>query len=108
MTSLAMHRGDDRTLAITASESLTGAAVTFSAARRKDADPEIVKTSPDGGITIGDSPADTIATVTLAAADTEGLDPGPLFWDVQVVDESGLTHTVATGILLLKTDVTRA
>lgn len=107
MTSLAMYRGDDRALVITASESLTGSEVAFTARRRKDGE-TIIEKATGAGITIGSEPDDEKATVTLAAADTADLEPGPLFWDVEVVDGSGATHTVATGILLIKADVTRS
>jgi hypothetical protein len=106
MTILSMYRGDDRTLTITADQSLTGSEITFTARgkRREDSPVLIVKTTDDG-IVIGD-PA-TTAVVTLDAEDTEDLTPGSLWWDVEVVDALGKVHTVAEGRLRVRLDATR-
>lgn len=104
MTYLSMTRGDDRVLEVTATESLDGSDVTFTARhRRYSEDAVILKTSP-ADITI----AGPLASVTLAAADTADLDPDVLYWDIEVVDSGGSTHTVADGRLAIQGDVSRA
>jgi hypothetical protein len=94
MTILSMYRGDDRTLTITADQSLTGSEITFTARgkRREDSPVLIVKTTD---------------VVTLDAEDTEDLTPGSLWWDVEVVDALGKVHTVAEGRLRVRLDATR-
>lgn len=105
MTSLAMYRGDDRVLIITASEPLTGSEITFTARRRTTPRTPVIEKSVGAGVTIGEP--DTQAEVTIDAADTANLEPGVLRWDVEVVDAIGKTHTVAMGQLVIKADVTR-
>lgn len=107
MSFLSMYRGDDRVITITASESLDGCDVWFTAKRRRsDADDDAViqKTSPTD-ITIDG----VTAQVAIDAADTAELDHGTaLFWDVQVFDTDGNLHTVASGRLSIVGDITRA
>lgn len=99
-----MYRGDDRTLTITASETLTGSEIRFTAkAHKRDTDAVISKSTTDG-ITIGD-PA-TTADITIDAADTEGLEPVALFWDIEVTDGTGKVRTVAVGRLAVMADIT--
>jgi hypothetical protein len=108
MTILNMYRGDDRTLTITADESLTGSEITFTAKRRKrDDSPVLISKTTAAGITIGEDEEDTSAIVTLDAADTEDLDPGKLWWDIEIVDVLGKVHTVAEGHLRLLRDASR-
>jgi hypothetical protein len=107
MTILSMYRGDDRTLTITADESLTGSEITFTAKRRKrDDSPVLISKTTVDGITIGGDP-DTSAIIALDAADTEDLDPGKLWWDIEIVDVLGKVHTVAEGHLRLLRDASR-
>jgi hypothetical protein len=103
MTDLSMYRGDDRVLTITASEALTGSQITFTARRRPGGAIVISKTT-DAGITIGE-PA-TTAVIALDAADTRDLDPCVLRWDIEVVDVTEKTHTVASGQLNIRADIT--
>jgi hypothetical protein len=71
MTILSMYRGDDRTLTITADESLTGSEITFTAKRRKrDDSPVLISKTTTDGITIGGDP-DTSAIIALDAADID-------------------------------------
>jgi hypothetical protein len=101
---LSMYRGDDRIVTITSSEALTGSVVTFTARARPGGPVLITKTNvDDGGLTIGD-PA-TTAAIAIDAADTVDLEPSVLRWDVQVVDDEDKTHTVASGFLVLRADI---
>jgi len=103
--SLEMFRGDDRTLTITASESLTGSDIRFTAKRVPgDGTAVIEKSTDDGSITIGVDPDDTEAEVD--AADTEGAGTGVLRWDVEITDAEGKVRTVAIGTLRLRADIT--
>jgi hypothetical protein len=103
---LSMYRGDDRTLTITATEDMTGSEIHWTAKWSRSADePVVIGKSTAEGITIG-GPG-TTATVTIDAADTRDLDPGPLYWDVEIIDTLGRVRTVAAGVLDLKADVTR-
>ena len=108
MSVLSIYRGDDRTLTITASASLTDSEVTFTAKRSKrDADEDaVIQKTTGAGVEIGDP--DTTAEVTIDAADTMDLEPVALYWDVQVVDGTGSVRTVAAGRLVIKADVTRS
>jgi hypothetical protein len=106
MIDLRMYRGDDRTLTVTATESLATAEVRWTArwSRHHDAEAVIEKSSlgVDPSITI----AESVATVAIDAADTEDLLPGPLYWDVEITDDLGKVRTVAVGRLRLLPDVT--
>lgn len=102
MTYLAMTRGDDRTLEVTASEDLTGAELTFTARHRPYSEDVVIEKTSSNGITVNG----TEATVAIDAADTADLEPDVLYWDIQVVDSAGDTHTVASGRLAVEPDVT--
>ena len=105
---LEMKRGDDRTLTVTASESMEGADLTFTAKRTPwDGDAVITKTTADG-ITIGDDPF-TEATIEIDPSDTNDLEDTPiaLHWDLQLEDAQGNIRTVADGRLAILTDITR-
>lgn len=103
MTYLAIKRGDDRTLTVTASASMEGSDVTFTARhRRYSPDPAVITKTA----TVGPDPFLT-ATITIDAADTEDLEPDVLYWDLQIVDGTDKTHTVADGRLAIEEDVTR-
>jgi|SRR6187200_2328482 len=103
MTYLSMKRGDDREVEVTATESLDGADVTFTARHRPYSEDVVITktTDPGGGITV----VDAVATVTIDAADTADLEPDVLYWDVEVVRATE-THTVASGRLAVEPDVT--
>lgn len=103
MTYLAMTRGDDRTLTVTASEDLDGADLEFTARRRPYSDIVIHKRL-GAGITLGDPT--TTAVVAIDADDTDDLTPDVLYWDLQVVDTANETHTVARGRLAIEPDIT--
>jgi hypothetical protein len=105
MSYLSMYRGDDRVLDITASETLTGSTLRFTAKQRRTDTEAVIEKSTGDGITIG-SPA-TTASIAIDAADTEDLEPTVLFWDIEVTDVTGKVHTVATGRLEIHADVTR-
>ena len=106
MSYIAMYRGDDRVLTITATASLTGSEVAFTAKRnRRDADADAVirKSTGAGSVSVDGA----TASVTIDAADTDELDPVALYWDVQVIDSSDKVRTVASGRLAVLADVTR-
>lgn len=100
-----MYRGDDRTLTITASESLTGSELRFTARTRRGAEEAVIEKSSGEGIALGD-PA-TTALITIDAADTVDLAPGALYWDIEITDATDKVHTVAAGRLAILEDVTR-
>lgn len=101
MTYLSMKRGDDRELEITATESLAGADVTWTARRRPYSEDVLIQKTTPAGITV----VGAVATVALDAADTADLEPDVLYWDVEVV-QATRTHTIATGRLAVEPDVT--
>ena len=104
-----IRRGDDRTLTVTASESMENADLTFTAKRARrdpDADAVIQKTT-GAGITIAGTPFLT-AEIVIEAADTDDLDDVPvaLHWDLQLQLASEV-HTIAQGRLAVLQDITR-
>lgn len=103
MSYLQMYRGDDRTLTITASESMEGADLRFTARHRRYDDDVVIEKAA----VVGDDPF-TSATVEIAASDTEDLEPDALYWDLELTDGTGKVHTVATGRLAILEDVSRA
>jgi hypothetical protein len=103
MTYLSMYAGNDRELTITASEDLSGADVYWTARRRKRDTEPLLEKSTVAGISVNGA----VATVALDREDTVDLDPVVAHWDVEVVDGSGDTHTVATGRLAIKRPITR-
>lgn len=111
-----MTRGDDVTLDVTAVDQgqpvdLTGCDLWWTAKLRKlDADAEAVmqKTNePGGGITVTDQ-LGGIAEVAILPADTEDLASIALWWDLQVRDGDDKIRTLASGRLVVNSDVTRA
>ena len=119
-----IHRGDDRTIRITATYPeaipeqgievddpypLDGADLYFTAKyKTRDLDAEAVfqKTSDDG-ITVREPPNEHICDVQIAAEDTEGMERGKtLVCDVQVMGPQ--TWTIWKGYLPVYEDVTRA
>ena len=104
---LSMYQGDDRRIIITASESLDGSTVRFTARRNKlDEEAVIEKSTVAGSVTVG-VPDDMTAVALIDASDTEGMAPTLLRWDVEVTDVLGKVKTVAIGYLKIMSDVTR-
>jgi hypothetical protein len=103
---MSIHRGDDRSLTVTASASMQGADLTFTARHRRHSEEVLIEKISGDGITLGPDPF-TTATITIDAADTEDLTPDVLYWDLQLVDSSDEVHTVADGRLAILEDVTR-
>lgn len=117
MSVIEVIRGDTPTFDLTltgpddAPLVLTGLGITFTAKRRySDPDDEAIisHSLDDGGIAVVSADAGT-ATLTLAAADSEGLDDLPtLVWDIQTEDDAGTVLTPLRGKLSVVRDVTRA
>lgn len=65
------------------------------------------KTSPSTGITLT-TPASGIITVTIAPSDTSNLPPTEitLVYDIQMVESDTSKHTILSGELIVKPDVT--
>ena len=114
---LEMTRGDDRELLCTVVAdddspfNLTGQTLhwTLKAAYTDEDADAIAQKSTAAGIVITDGPGG-LATVAIAAADTEGVailsaKPVTLYWDLQL---SPNKRTIAFGKLLLYPDATRA
>lgn len=102
---LELTRGDDKVLAIPGVPADTAwAAFT---AKRSYADEDIaalLRKDTDAGVVIDEDGA----SITIAAADTQGLAaPVLLVWDLEVRSPAGLATTYAQGTLLLAADVTR-
>lgn len=108
-----MPRGDDVTFSVAVTSSGTPVdlestqSITFTAKRRMS-DPDsaaILSKTVGAGIEVEDN----VAQVTIDRADTQDFDDTVrLFWDVEVIDAEGLVHTVASGRLWVRADVTRS
>lgn len=110
MAGSSMYSGDSVSIAVTVTDSSTGAAVnltgatmTWALADTAGATARLTKTSADGDITVGGA-SSNVATVTLTAADTAGL-AGVYVHELQVVDGDGKTYTVYQGTLRITPDV---
>lgn len=103
---LEMFRGDDREIEITATDAagnpydLAGSTVWFTGL------------SPFGTIAkktgAGITTAGNVATVSIASADTNALPSVTTYLcDCQIKNVDGKVWTIATGTLMVKTDITR-
>lgn len=111
-----MSRGDTTVFTVTAVDvngaalPLTGGVIWFTGkASAEDTDAEAVfqHYSPDHGIVLTDA-TNGIATITMAAIDTSGLDGDTtLEYDVQLVDSLGGVQTLARGQLKVISDITQ-
>lgn len=105
-----MYSGDSVPIAVTVTDSETGAAVdltgataTWALATKPGDTPLATKTSGDGDITIGGDDSNVV-TVTLEPADTAALD-GLYLHEVQLVDGAGAVHTVYQGTIYVRGDI---
>lgn len=116
MSSLVVTRQDDETLTLTVTDpdtgdpvDITGGELTFLVKRDigdDDADALVTKTVGDG-IGIADQIADTgQATVTIASADTDGIEPGVYPWELQAVLAASV-KTLARGRIRIARDLVR-
>jgi hypothetical protein len=120
-----MKRGNDRTLRITAyypedvpevdalegdPMPLTGRALWFTAKIEKDdPDPGVFQKTDIAGITPRDAPANNVADVEIARADTLSLtEDATLYCDVQVRTADNKIHTIAEGTLTVEYQITQA
>jgi hypothetical protein len=120
-----IHRGDDRTIKVTATYPeaipeqdieagdpypLDGVPLYFTAKYKttdEDVDAVFQKTSTAGAIVARAAPDNHICDIEIAAEDTEGMEKGKdLICDVQVMGTQ--TWTIWKGILPIFDDVTRA
>lgn len=121
MTFLRITRGDDETLNVLVKDRDTGLPIDLEGAELwwmvkaleddEDIDALVTKTSVDGIEIAPDQDTDTgEATVTVNAADTEGVEPGIWFWELQGllgVPEATL-KTLASGRIRISRDLIRA
>lgn len=117
-TNLSMYRGDTKVVRLTISglgaSGLSGFDYWFTAKSEfsdADADAVIAKTTADFTVvTVGDADTDGVVTVKILPADTSDLPDydSRLRYDAQVKDSSDNVTTIATGILTVKVDVTKA
>lgn len=113
MTDFTIKRGDDRVLAVAATDAdgaqdLTDVTLFFTAKlRRADADEDAVIAKDAADITITDEDAG-LFEVALDAEDTDSLEaPLLLLWDIQGIDSTAKVRSLAEGRLLIQADITR-
>jgi hypothetical protein len=113
MTLLSMTRGDTTEFDVTLTDSdgdalnLAGLTLTFTAKRRPtDTDADAVFQKTNGAGIAVTSESGGLATVTVDAADTEGLTfTRSLHWDLQV-EAAGEVQTPLSGLLAIADDIT--
>lgn len=99
-----IYKGDDRDIEVTVKgphdENIdpAGASARYHIARNVDSVALVTKNSP----TIAEVDSTMEITVSLTSSDTDGLDPGKYYHEVEVVDASGKVFTVMTGNLVIK------
>ena len=111
MAGSSMYSGDTVSIAVTVTDSTTGAAVnltgasmTWALATAPGATALVTKTSADGDITVGGA-GSNVATVALEPTDTATLTAGVYTHELQVTDGGGNVYTVYQGRLLVQGDV---
>lgn len=113
---LIITRGDDETLSIAVTDRDTGDAVDLTGAtlrfmvkrRRSDGDDDaLVDKSTGAGITIESPSTDGLATVTVEDSDTDDVEPGRAFWELQGI-LAGEVKTLAAGRITIRRDLIRA
>jgi len=110
MTTSSMYSGDSVSIAVTVTDSTTGAAVnltgatlTWALATAPGSTATLTKTSTAGDITVGGA-GSNVATVALQPADTASL--GGLYThELQVVDGAAAVYTLYQGELYIMGDV---
>lgn len=110
MAASSMYSGDNVSIAVTVTDSSTGAAVDLTGASMSWAlaaapgeTALVTKTSADGDITVGGA-SSNVATVALEPADTAALD-GVYIHELQLVDGASKTHTVYQGTIYVRGDI---
>ena len=110
MTTSSMYSGDSVSIAVTVTDSVTGAAVNLTGAAMSwalatapGATPLLTKTSGAGEITVSGA-SNNVATVALAPADTAEL-TGVYHHELQIVDGGGNKYTVYQGELYILADM---
>ena len=107
-----MIRGDTRTITATFTDSdgdvidLTGGTVFFTVnASEEPTDDTSAVVQKD--VTSFSAPTTGVATITLDASDTDSVDPGTYWYDVQFVSTGGVVTSLDKGKFVLKSDITR-
>ena len=110
MATSSMYSGDSVSIAVTVTDSTTGAAVnltgatmTWALATAPGATALVTKTSTDGDITVS-GVSSNVATVALEPADTAALS-GVYHHELQVIDGASAVYTVYQGTLYIRADV---
>jgi hypothetical protein len=110
MAASSMYSGDSVSIAVTVTDSTTGAAVnitgatmTWALATAPGTTPLLTKTSGDGDITVSGA-SSNVATVALAPADTAALN-GVYHHELQIVDGGGNKYTVYQGSIYILADM---
>lgn len=115
-TRLRMDQAEGKSWVVTSTkadgtpEPLTGATVWFTAKRRltdDDAAAVITKSTTTTGVAIVDGPGG-IARIELAPADTAGMGPTTLYYDVRAKDGAGAIRRLARGRLFIRPGVRKA
>ncbi len=116
MATLAMTRGDRRTILVTVTDvngdpvNLASYLIRFTAKRKvRDSDSSaVIAKSIGDGVTVTDAPGGLLS-ITIDPEDTSGLPSvsTTLVWDMQV-NGGGGPETIVSGTLLITPDVTRS
>lgn len=96
---LTMTAGDDATLAVTVASGVTITSATALDFEVDDLDGTVLISKTLGSGVVATSA--TVATVTLAAANTADITPASYPWALRITNSSGLKHTVTTGLLTI-------
>lgn len=116
MAYLSVTRGDDEILDIVVTDEdtgapvdLTGAALHFMVkARPRDDDADaLIDLELGSGVTVTNA-VGGLATVDIAAADTDDLAPGAFWWELQAQDATNRVITLAGGRFAIVADIVRS
>lgn len=111
MDNLEFYRGDDWKLDVTLKDEdglaidLTGATVFFTVKENEsDADTSAVITED---VTSHTDPTNGETSIEVSDTETDDVDPGTYYYDIQVKTAAGNIQTVVKGTLTVLTDITR-
>lgn len=113
---LEIDQGDDEVLELTIktktgdAANLTGCTLNFAIRTSAALDPILAKSTTGGaGIEITAPATDGLATIAISAADTTALDPKymgrTLRWELEVIDTTVKTTTLAKGTIVINRDL---
>jgi hypothetical protein len=86
---------------------LAAAAITMDVRGHPDAGDALIEKALGDGLTVVPPSSAGLVDLELEPADTEGLDAGRYYWDLEVA-MGDQAYTVDAGLLMLSADVTRA